>query len=150
MIPTQYMIIGAVGLACLAGGIGYIKGKESGLERYYDYKSSVEATMEVIRLENEQRVQAMADVAHDATERWEAARIALARNPVVRVRPHSCPGEMPSLSATPTVAEGLQASSGESWITATQCEQIANDSTLDREWIETVKQLTDDWHEASK
>jgi hypothetical protein len=57
---------------------------------------------------------------------------------------------MPGLSATPTVAEGLQASGGERWITATQCEQIANDSTIDREWIEAVKKLTDDLHEASK
>jgi hypothetical protein len=58
--------------------------------------------------------------------------------------------ESGALSVAPTKHDGLQAGSGESWITEATCEQIANDSILDREWVENAKKFVTEQHEASK
>jgi hypothetical protein len=146
---SPYTYMAGVAILLISHGYVYFKGRESGLERYHEYRTDVESQMESVRAENEQKLAAMEQVARTAESGWMSARTALANRPV-RVRDNCGAGEMPGLSATSTVTSGLQASSGESWITTTQCEQIANDSTLDREWIEIVKKLTNDLHEASK
>lgn len=87
----------------------------------------------------------------DYGQRWAAA---LAARPVVRVRDSGgCLSQTPGLSATAPGTAGLQAGSGTGGtldITLDQCERVANWSIEDAIWIDTVKRLTNDLHEASK
>jgi hypothetical protein len=88
----------------------------------------------------------------DTATGWAAAVDHYRRNPrVVRVlQPTDCVPQAGAVSLTTTGHIGLQAGSGEGWITSAKCEQVANDSILDREWIEAMKQFVIRQHEASK
>ena len=146
MIPTQYMVIGAVGLACLTGGIGYIKGRESGLEKYYEYRTAVESQMESVRAENEQKLAAMEQVARTAESGWNSARTALANRPV-RVRDNCGAG---GLSPLPTSAQGLDATASLGTIDPGQCETYLNAGIEDAAKLMHLQQWITDTHEASK
>jgi hypothetical protein len=146
MIPTQYMVIGAVGLACLTGGIGYIKGRESGLEKYHEYRAAVESEMESVRVENEQKLAAMEQVARTAESGWNSARTALANRPV-RVRDNCGAG---GLSALPTSAQGLDATASLGAIDSGQCETYLNAGIEDAAKLMHLQQWITDTHEASK
>jgi len=152
---SPYTYMAGVAILLASHGFVYFKGREHGLEQYYQFRANVESQMEALRSENAERVAAMADTAKHAADGWEAARAELARRPtVIRVQPSSCPGEMPGLSAASTSVAGLQASESglgaARTITVEECEARVNGSISDAIWIETVKQLTSDWHEASK
>jgi len=149
-IPMPYLYAGIAVVLIATHGLAYFQGWQSGMEKYYGYKSKIDAVNARIAVENEQMRREQQRIDEDTRSGWLAAVDYWKRNPVVRVQPHRCPGEVPGLSTTSSRIAGLQASGGESWITTDQCEQIANDSTLDREWIEAVKKRTDELHEASK
>ena len=147
MIPTQYMVIGAVGLACLTCGIGYIKGRESGLEKYYEYRTAVESQMESVRVENEQKLAAMEQVARTAESGWNSARTALANRPV-RVR-DTCSGAG-ILPTVPTAASGIDATASIGTIDSGQCETYLNAGIEDAAKLMHLQQWITDTHEASK
>jgi hypothetical protein len=105
-------------------------------------QQQAERDADALKLEQEKIIK-------DVSVRWADAYTI--KRPIVRVlRPCS---DLPESQTLPTVApgdDGLQTSSGESWIAALECEQIANDAILDREWIDLAKKFVLENHEASK
>jgi hypothetical protein len=150
---SPYTYMAGVAILLASHGYVYFKGRESGLEKYHEYRTAVESEMESVRAENAQKLAAMEQVARTAESGWESARTALANRPV-RVRDNCGAGGLSALPQATGVVEGLQASQSGlgsiRTITVEECETRINGSLTDAVWIETVKKLTDDLHEASK
>jgi hypothetical protein len=114
---------------------------------YAKFRTDVESQMEIVRIENEQRLAAMADVAHHATEGWESARAALAARPRIRVSNNCSAG---GLSANATAAPGLDATAEAGTIDPAQCEAYLNAGIEDAAKLMHLQQWITDTHEASK
>lgn len=154
-IPLPYKIAGAAIVAALAAGLGYIRGYTAQAEKVAACNSTIiamEQTYAALEKKHADQQLVSDGVVADVSQRWSAALDHARANPrIVRVH-QDCGGAsgMPGLSATATGNAGLQASSGESWITASQCEVLAADSMMDREWIALAKEFIIRQHEASK
>ena len=128
MIPLPYKL--AIVGAALIGT--FFLGREHGLSKYYDYRATVAAEMETLRIENERkREEADANVLA-VSESWKRALDHAARNPVVRVQPHSCPGVGSQATGTglkPDATTGLGLPSA--IVDASQCETLINAGVRD-------------------
>lgn len=155
LIPLQYKIAIVAALVAAAGIFGYLQGYENGIAQYHTLKADVQAQTDILRADNERKLYAAGEATRNADEKYRAARRELDRlGRVIRVRPSRCEGAVPGLSATATGTTGLQASESglgaARTITVEECEVRINGSLHDAIWIETVKQLTEQWHEVSK
>ena len=155
MIPSHYLIVGAVGLACVAGGVGYIKGRESGLEKFYEYRTAVESQMEAVRVENAERLAAMAETARQDAEGWAAARRDLAARPVrVRVQYNNC--STGGLSPTPVTPGKPDAETPqlrpdtEISLTVSECEDKVANAVVDAAQLVHLQHFLINQHEAGK
>jgi hypothetical protein len=155
LIPLPYKLAAAGVAVIAAGAYGFSLGWawnaddltecESTVESVREISHALEVKNEAIRLEAER-------VTADVSQRWSAALDHARANPrIVRVH-QDCGGAggMPGLSATASGNAGLQASGGETWLTANQCERLASDSMIDREWIDLAQEFMARQHEASK
>ena len=143
---SPYTYMAGVAILLISHGYVYFKGRESGLEKYYEYRTAVESQMESVRVENAQKLAAMEQVARTAESGWESARTALANRPV-RVRDNCGAG---GLSALPTSAQGLDATASLGTIDSGQCETYLNAGIEDAAKLMHLQQWITDTHEASK
>jgi hypothetical protein len=133
----------------LIATVSYFTGKEHGLERYYDFKSTVEKESELLRLENERQVQAVTEAARQVADDYAKARAALAAGPrVVRVR-DTCSGSgiLPGVS---TASPGIDATTEAGTIDPAQCETYLNAGIADAAQLMFLQQWATQIHEASK
>jgi hypothetical protein len=156
MISLTQIKLVSIGIAVVAAGAwGFATGVAWNADDLAECEGTIE-TIKGVQYELEQKAEhqrlVSERVVKDTSDSWAAVLAADRTSRPVRVRYENCraTGGMPGLSAAATGNAGLQASSGESWITETTCEQIANDSILDREWIENAKTFVTKQHEASK
>jgi hypothetical protein len=127
----------------------FIKLYEGAKDDLRTYQSAVEQAQKQVEADNERLAKDQERILADYGQRWAAA---VAHRPAVRVRNDTgCVGQVPTLPATPGVHAQLPASGDQARdISVEQCERIANDSILDAVWIEQVKRLTNELHEASR
>jgi hypothetical protein len=112
-----------------------------------NYRAAVESEMEAVRLENAERLRAMAETAHHAAEGWESARAALADRPRIRVQ-HNC--SQGGLSTNATAAPGLNATTEALTLSSDQCAAYLEDGISDAAQLAHLQQFLLDQHEASK
>ena len=143
---TTYLLGFAILLA--SHGYVYFTGREHGLEKYYAFKADVESAQEQIRIDNEAKLKAMANVAGHAAEGWNAALRELDRiGRVVRVQPRRCEGILPT---DPTAPPGIDATAETRTISAEQCEAYLTDGIHDAAQLLHLQKFLIDQHEASK
>lgn len=110
MIPTQYKAIIGVTVLVMVAGVAYIKGRESGLEDLYAYKTEVETANAIIAEQNAERIRlAETNTAHVA-ELYAAHNDSVRRNLVSRLRQakRDCAG-MPAAPVATTESDGSTA-----------------------------------------
>jgi len=146
---SPYTYIAGFVILLVSHGFVYFTGKEHGLERYYDLKSSVEKESELLRLDNERKLQALSEVNRQVADDYAKARAALAAgHRVVRVR-ESCSGTgiLPTAAAP---AQGLDAAAEARTITAEQCEAYLNDGLQDAQQLMWLQDWAIKTHEVSE
>jgi hypothetical protein len=116
------------------------------LEKYHEYRAAVEQEMESVRVENEQKLSAMEQVARTAESGWMSARTALANRPV-RVRDNCGSG---GLSPNITASSGLNATTETLTISSDQCAAYLQDGISDAAQLVHLQRFILDQHEASK
>jgi hypothetical protein len=116
---------------------------------YAQFSADVSAAQEAIRLDNERKLQALAETNRQVADDYAKARAALAAGPrVVRVR-DTCSGS--GILPTPAApASGLDATAETRTITAEQCEAYLADGLADAQQLTFLQQWAIKTHEASK
>lgn len=79
MIASQYLIIAAVGIACVSGGVGYVKGKSDESDRHAQFRAEVAATNAKLQAENAARLRAAEQATSDIAAQSDLAIAGLAR-----------------------------------------------------------------------
>jgi hypothetical protein len=118
-------------------------------DEYSSFKSTVEKESELLRLDNERKLQAVADVARQVDADYAKARAALAAGPrIVRVR-DTCSGTgiLPGVS---TASPGIDATAEAGTIDPRQCETYLNAGIADAAQLMFLQQWATQIHEASK
>lgn len=161
MMPIKPAVLGAAAgiaatvaaiCAAVAGVFIYLYSSE--VKDHARFRADVVAAQEQAERDAKERADRQAELLASYGNAWAGAMAD--KPPVIRVLRESsaCLKPVPGLSATAAGNAGLSAGSGESrdiqTISIEQCEQLAVDSILDAKWIEQVKRLTNDLHEASK
>ena len=136
-----------IAAVCAVSAVMFLNLYRSTNNEFAKFRTDVESQMEIVRIENEQRLAAMADVAHHATESWESARAALDARPRIRVSNNCSAG---GLSANATAAPGLDAATQAGTIDSRQCETYLNAGVEDAAQLMHLQQFLLDKHEASK
>jgi hypothetical protein len=134
LIPPGYLFIVVVAALSLSHGAAYIKGREAGLEKYYELKSEVSAAQKQAEADAVLARAARERIDRETADGWAAAVAWHRAHPrIVRVLPGAgCLPEAGSLSAAPG---GLDAPAAESGLGATvltteQCEARINGAVL--------------------
>ena len=80
MIASQYLIVAAVGIACVSGGVGYVKGKSDESDRHAQFRAEVAATNAKLQAENAAQLRAAEQATSDIATQYEVAAAGLAGN----------------------------------------------------------------------
>lgn len=144
MIPLPYKLA-IVGVALVGTFfLGYTKG----LEKYHEYRANVASEMELLKLDNQRKLEAMQAVADKAGTDYRLARAEFDRlGRVIRVQPTTCQGLLPT---APTAASGLDATAEARTIDPAQCEAYLNAGIEDAAKLMHLQQFLIDQHEAAK
>lgn len=78
ILRTQYLILIAVGIACLSGGIGYVKGMQHESDRHAQFRAEVAATSAKLQAENAARLREAEQATRDAAAQSDVAIAGLA------------------------------------------------------------------------
>jgi hypothetical protein len=135
-----------IAAVCAVSAVMFLNLYRSTTHEFAKFRTDVEAQMESVRVENEQKLAAMEQVARTAESGWMSARTALANRPV-RVRDNCGTG---GLSPLPTSAQGLDATASLGTIDSGQCETYLNAGIEDAAKLMHLQQWITDTHEASK
>lgn len=133
MIPLQYKAIIGVTVLVMVAGVAFIKGRESGLEKYHAYKTEVETANAIIAEQNAERLRvAEANTAHVA-EIYHSHGAGIARDYRSRLRQarRDCAGVPadPVAAAEPDAAAKEPATGAASYEAI--CEQTERDAASD-------------------
>ena len=151
---NPYFLITAVTAACLFAGLGYVYGWQTGMEKYYGYKSKVDAAEEAGRRDAEERQVAMDRVVADVSGAWADALSHARGNPVVRVLHTGCglrqTGTLPATGLKPPATADEQGLGREILVTIDQCEQRLAYAAQDAAQVLALQDFIKRVHEASK
>ena len=134
ILPSPMMLMAGVSLALGLSTFMFYRLYQGAVDDYANFKSTVEAHQEQIRIDNDRKLAAAAHVNATAQAGWKSAVAELDKHKRIRVQPVRCPGAMPALS---TAAVGLNVTSQELRsdtavsITVEQCETVANNASYD-------------------
>ena len=138
----------------LFGGVCYVKGREAGLEKYYDLKSQVAAAQKQAEDDAVRQRAAQERIDRDTADGWAAAVAYWRGRPqLVRVLPAgSC---VPQAGAVPTAAGKPDAPTAEPrpsaiYLTADQCEFRVNNALLDAAQVMHLQNWIQQQHQASQ
>ena len=149
VLPSPTMLMAAVIIGLSISNLLFFKLYSEVSNEYSDFKTRVASESELLRSENERKLQAVTDVARQVGHDYAKARAALAAGPrVVRVR-EACSGSgiLPGVS---TAAQRIDATAEAGTVSAEQCEAIANDGIADAQTLMFLQQWVTQTHEASK
>lgn len=79
MILNQYLIVAAVGIACTAGGLGYVKGKSDESDRHAQFRAEVATTNAKLQTKNDAKLRAAEQATSDIATQSDLALAGLAR-----------------------------------------------------------------------
>jgi len=149
VLPSPTMLMAAVIIGLSISNLLFFNLYRSTEHEYSDFKTRVASESELLRSENERKLQEVTAVHRQVEHDYAKARAALATGPrVVRVR-ESCSGTgiLPTLTSP---AQGLDATTEVGTVSAEQCEAIANDGIADATQLMWLQQWVTQTHEASK
>lgn len=152
LIPLQYKIAAALVFLAVSHGYVYFKGRSHGLEKYYEFKQSVESAMDELHRIRELREAEQAKVQAESEAGWRDA-VAAAGKRNIRVQPIRCPSGLSSVS---TSTQGLNAAATQPGldttrvITTEKCEEVANNASVDAAKVFWLQDWITKTHEASK
>jgi hypothetical protein len=151
---NPYVYIAAIAILLASHGLAYFKGKEHGLERYYDLKSSVEAAQKRAEAEAQWQKSEQERIARETADGWAAAVAWYRDHPrIVRVlQPSGCVSQTGAVSASSegTDATAAQQRPGAIELTAEQCEIRVNNAVLDAAQVIHLQNWIRQQYEASK
>jgi hypothetical protein len=149
-----YTYIAGIIILLASHGYVYFKGKEHGLERYYDLKSSVEAAQKRAEEEAQRQKSEQDRIARETTDGWAAAVAWYRDHPrIVRVLQSSgCVSQTGAVSASTEGTDATAAQQRPSTIelTAEQCEFRVNNAILDAAQVIHLQNWIKQQYEASK
>jgi hypothetical protein len=157
LIPLPYKVAVAAVAVIAAGAWGFVLGVAWNADDLADCNAVIDRVKEesyALEKQNERIRKDNDRVNRETSDAWAAAVDWHRSNPrIVRVR-QDCGGAggMPGLSHAPQSTDGLRPGSAEGGlsISFSQCEQIANDSLLDYEWIVLMKKFVTEQAKAGK
>ena len=156
VLPSPTMLMAAVIIGLSISNVIFVSLYRSTANEYSDFKTRVASESELLRSENERKLQAVTTVHRQVEHDYAQARAALAAGPrVVRVR-DTCSGTgiLPGVSANAGIIAQLPVEESglgsERVITAEECEARINWAAEDAMTIEWMKYHDNQAHEASK
>ena len=147
VMPSPLMLVGGVALAFGISTLLFWRLYNGAIDDLATYRAQVEAAQEQVRLENERKHQELMAVNVRLESGWSNALDELrARPALIRVRPNSCPGAVPSVP-TPTAVPNEAAPVDT--ISAEQCAAFLHDGIQDaaqvmwlQDWIKQAVEAT--------
>ena len=150
VIPSPTMIMAAVIIGLSISNVIFVSLYRSTANEYSDFKTRVASESELLRSENERKLQEVTAVHRQVEHDYAQARAALAAGPrVVRVQSKSCSGTG-ILPTHGTAAPGLDATAETRTISAEQCEAYLQSGIEDATQLMWLIDWVQRTHEASK
>lgn len=150
VIPVQYWIAIVTAIFAVGTGIGFIKGREHGLEKYYELKAVVEQKEKQATADADTARRQLEQVSTDVSNAWNRALTHIRNNPPVRVLPGTRCDSTGLRAGTATIPDGVAAPDvidSSYSLTAEQCEARLNDGVADaaqlyhlQEWLRGARE----------
>ena len=152
VLPSPTLIMAGVIIGLSISNLLFFNLYRGVADEYSAFKSTVETQSEALRLDNERKLQELAEVNRQVEKQYLDGRRRLADlGRTVRVQANRCEGTMPTLSipAQGTAGAGLkQPPRADIQLTVEQCEQVANDAVIDamtlnalQQWVREVSEI---------